>query len=284
MRGFAASEQQLKARMKTTGSIKKITAAMKMISTTKMKGDRDRLENGKQFGMNALDMIFKSDQFLQRKMPGEVGECSTVIVPISSDKGFCGAINSSIVRDVKRTVGAGNRSNYQIFSVGDKGTTGLQRPFPDLLKSAITHVAAPINYPSIMAMAGQVANMAEDADKILIIHNFFVSAIAYEQRHVELMTRSKFLDVMQYGKLYDMKLPDKNTSNTALYELYLTANLYVAFLQNVAAAQSARMQAMDNASKNAGEMLDSLTLEYNKARQARITTELCEIIGGVTAL
>lgn len=163
-------------------------------------------------------------------MPGEVGEASTVVVPISSDKGFCGAINSSIVRDVKRMIKPSNRSLYQIFSVGDKGTTGLIRQYPDLLKNAITHVAAPVNYPSMMAIAGQVSNMAEDADKILIVHNFFLSAIAYEQRHVELMTRSTFLDVMQYGKLYDMKLPDKNTSNTALYELYLTANLYVAFL------------------------------------------------------
>ena len=98
------------------------------------------------------------------------------------------------------------------------------------------------------------------------------------------MTRNKFLDLMQYGKLYDMKLPDKNTSNTALYELYLTSNIWVGFLENAASEQSARMQAMDNASKNAGEMLDALTLQYNKARQARITTELCEIIGGVTAL
>ena len=82
--------------------------------------------------------------------------------------------------------------------------------------------------------------MAEDADKILLIHNFFVSAIAYEQRHVELMTRTAFLDLMQHGKLYDMKLPDKNTSNTALYELYLTANIYVAYLQNQAAYTSAK--------------------------------------------
>jgi F-type H+-transporting ATPase subunit gamma len=200
-------------------------------------------------------------------MPGEVGDVATVIVPVSSDKGFCGAINSSIVREVKKVVSAGNRSNYRIFSCGEKGTTGLARPYPDLLKTAITHTASPINYPSVMAMAGQISNMAEDSDKILIIHNYFVSAIAYEQRHVELMTRSAFLNVMQYGKLYDMKLPDKNTTNTALYELYLTANLYVAFLQTIAASTSARMQAMDNASKNAGEMLDNITLQYNKARQ-----------------
>ena len=102
--------------------------------------------------------------------------------------------------------------------------------------------------------------MAEDADKIQIVYNKYISAIAYEQRVVEIMTRSRFLDVMQYGKLYDMKLPDKNTSNTALYELYLTSNLWVAVLENAASEISSKMQAMDNASKNASELLDKITL------------------------
>ena len=90
--------------------------------------------------------------------------------------------------------------------------------------------------------------------------------------------------MMSYGKLYNQTLPDKNTSNIALYDLYLTANLWVAFLNNAASEQSARMNAMENASKNAGEILDKLTLQYNKARQARITMELVEIISGASAL
>ena len=71
---------------------------------------------------------------------------------------------------------------------------------------------------------------------------------------------------MKYGRLYNQSLPDKNTSNPALYELYITSNLWVAFLQNSAAETSGRMNAMENASKNAGELLEKLTLEYNKAR------------------
>jgi len=79
-------------------------------------------------------------------------------------------------------------------------------------------------------------------------------------------------------------LPDKNTSNPSLYELYLTSSIWVAFLNSAASEQSARMNAMQNASKNAGEILDKLTLQYNKARQAKITIELCEIISGASAL
>ena len=89
---------------------------------------------------------------------------------------------------------------------------------------------------------------------------------------------------MQFAKLYNQTLPDKNTSNPALYELYLTSNIWVALLNNAASEQSARMNAMNNASSNAKDILDGLTLEYNKARQARITMELVEIISGASAL
>lgn len=80
------------------------------------------------------------------------------------------------------------------------------------------------------------------------------------------MPRGQFLETMKFGRLYEQALPDKNTSNPALYELYVTSNLWVAFLNNAASEQSARMTAMENASKNAGEILDKLTLKYNKAR------------------
>jgi F-type H+-transporting ATPase subunit gamma len=135
-----------------------------------------------------------------------------------------------------------------------------------------------------MAMAVHITNLSQDADKIVVIYNEFKSAISYVQRHMELMPKKRFLETMQYSKLYNQTLPDKNTSNPALYDLYLTSNIWVAFLNNATSEQSARMQAMQNASKNAGEILDKLTLKYNKARQARITMELVEIISGASAL
>ena len=125
--------------------------------------------------------------------------------------------------------------------------------------------------------------MTNDADKIVVFYNEFKSAISYIQRQMELMPRKRFLESMQFAKLYNQTLPDKNTSNPALYELYLTSNLWVAFLNNAASEQSARMSAMENASKNAKEIFDKLSLQYNKARQARITIELIEIISGSTA-
>lgn len=270
--------------MKSVSSIGKITKAMKMVSAAKMKGDLRRLDAGKHFGCDAIDMIFKSDQFMQRKMPAEPSEPSITYVPISSDKGLCGAVNSGIVREVKKMVVGQNRSRLQIFSIGDKGTTGLARPFPDMLKTAITHVGTPYNYPTVMSMAVNIAAMSKDSDKIVIVYNEFKSAISTVIRHMELMPQKRFMESMAFGKLYNQTLPDKNTSNPALYELYLTSNLWVAFLNNAASEQSSRMNAMQNASSNAKEIYDKLTLQYNKARQARITIELVEIISGAMSL
>ena len=133
-------------------------------------------------------------------------------------------------------------------------------------------------------MAVHITEMSNDSDKIIVVYNEFKSAIAYVCRHMELMPKKRFLESMQFAKLYNQTLPDKNTSNPALYELYLTSNIWVAFLNNAASEQSARMTAMENASKNAKEIYDQITLQYNKARQARITTELVEIISGAVAL
>lgn len=283
-RDFAVNEKQLKLRMKSVKNIGKITKAMKMVSASKMKGDLQRLDKGKNFGVNAIDMIFKSDQFMQRKLPNEPAEPSVLYVPLTSDKGLCGAVNSSIIREIKKLVAGQNRSKIDILSIGDKGTVGMTRPFPDLLRLSMSQLLTPMSYSCVMSMAGYVTSYSQNADKIVVVYNEFKNAISYNQRHMELMPRHKFMEAMQFAKLYNQTLPDKNTSNTSLYELYLSSNLWVAFLNSAASEQSSRMNAMENASKNAKEIHEKLTLQYNKARQARITNELVEIISGASAL
>jgi len=259
-RDFAVSEKQLKARMKSVGSIGKITKAMKMVSASKMKEDLRRLHGGREYGLNAVDMIFKSDAFMQRRAPAPPANPSVVLVPITSDKGLCGGVNSAIVKQCKLAIEGQDRSKYQIFSIGAKGSMGLMRPFPDCLKTSISAINTPYNYPTVMSMAVHVANMSSDSDKVIVIYNEFKSAISYVQRQMELMPRKRFLESMEFAKLYQQKLPDKHTSNPSLYELYLTSNLWVAFLNNAASEQSARMNAMENASKNAKEIFEGLTL------------------------
>ena len=283
-RNFGANEKMLKQRMKSVNNIRKITKAMKMVATSKMKADLQRLLNGKHFGVSSVDMMFTSDKYMKERAPGTPSDPSELIVAITSDKGMCGGINSGIIKDVRTYIAERGRAKKTIFSVGDKGTVGMQRPLSDLLKVGISEVATPYNYPTVMALAEHIIAAGESNDQIVVFYNEYKSAIATIIRRLELMPRQRFLETMKFGKLYDMTLPDANTANLALYELYVTSNLWIAFLNNAASEQSARMTAMENASKNAGEILEKLTLEYNKARQARITMELVEIISGASAL
>lgn len=159
-RDFALSEKQLRIRMKSVNSIRKITKAMKMVAASKMKQDLQRLEHGKNYGVNSIDMIFKSDQHMQRKMPQEPTDPSILLVPITSDKGLCGAVNSTIVREIKKMAPNLNRQKTQIFSIGEKGSVGFVRPFPDMLKTSISQIGTPYNYPTVMAMAVHINRMS----------------------------------------------------------------------------------------------------------------------------
>ena len=135
-----------------------------------------------------------------------------------------------------------------------------------------------------MALSEHIVAASGSSDKVVVFYNEYKSAISTVVRQMELMPRQRFLDNMKFCRLYDMKLPDCNTAHGALYELYVTSNLWVAFLNNSASEQSAHMNAMENASKNAQEILNNLRTQYNKARQARITIELVEIISGASAV
>lgn len=221
---------------------------------------------------------------MQRKTQALGHGQRTLYIPITSDRGLCGGINSGIVREVKYKIShSQNRNNIQIVSVGEKGTSALVRAFPDLLKTSISDVAVPLNYATVNAIANQINSVSSGYDKVIIYYNEFKSAIKTIIRELEILPREKFLEHLNYNKLYDLK-PDKHVTNPALFDLYFSSNLYQAYLNNYASEQSARMSAMENASKNAKEIVEKLKLEYNKARQARITMELVEIISGASAV
>jgi F-type H+-transporting ATPase subunit gamma len=251
-----------------------------------MRADLARLDSGRDFGFGAIDKVLKSDPYMTRKSQGlTVGGGKTVIVPITSDRGLCGGINSGIVREIRaRLSNVPNRSLYSIVSIGEKGTSALARSFPDLLRASISEVCTPLNFPTVSSIAQQISTYATGCDKIIIHFNEFKSAIRYVPRDVELIPKEKFAQIMKFKRLYKPGSPDNNTTNPALYDLYLSSNFYNAYLNNMASEQSARMTAMENASKNAKEITEKLKLEYNKARQARITMELVEIISGASAV
>jgi len=281
---FGVNEKVIKQRMKTVGSIQKITKAMKMVAASKMRLDLNRLESGKAFGITTVQTIFANEGYLQKKNLS-FSPKKTLVVPITSDRGLCGGVNSSIVREVKSFV-APNRSAYKLFVIGEKGTTALVRPFPDLLHSSVSECLYPMNFTVASSLAHQLSVVAEQesCDNIIFVYNEFRSIISSVIKRLEILNRKNFLQQFKYIVRHDTEEPDKDFSKHYYYELYVATSLYHALLHNAASEQTARMNAMENASKNAAEMLGRLSLTYNKARQARITMELVEIISGANAL
>jgi len=283
MRGMA-TEKQIKMQIMSTTNIKKITSSMKMVSAAKLKGDERRLKIAKPFnGWTAR--LCEEDKLMEEATYEELPS-KTLIVPFTSDKGLCGGVNSFISRGVKDAIKKlqNQGKSCDIVIIGDKGRSQLSRQHGDIIKRAMTEVVSPGTFGLACAITSEViASGAKDYDAVMIMYNSFVNAAVYKQKYKVILP---FKGEAENEPLVDYEFePDtKSEILDDLYEYVLSSQMYYCFLDAAAAEQSSRVSAMENATKNAGEMIDSLTLQYNRARQARITTELIEIISGASAI
>ena len=273
----------VKIRMKSVSSIRKITKAMKMVAASKLRHDERRMTNGLPFSRPAMNLF--------ARLPVEKAPvtASETFVGLTSDKGLCGGVNSAVARAVRakivETEAQGRQARF--FGVGGKGTSALRRLFADRFVGTVEDVQKTgWNFMAASIIAERI--LATEPQALTLVHNHYKSAIAYDTRKVRVPTlhQVKSLDKGDWSKAMDIYNfePGVFEQLQDLHEFYLAGTVFGAMLDNISAEQSARMAAMDNASKNAAEMLGKLTLQYNKARQAKITTELCEIISGATAL
>jgi len=159
----------------------------------------------------------------------------------------------------------------------------LARAIPEKIVRSATEVVAPGNFNLAAALSSEVAAAGKDYDAVMILYNSFVNAAVYKQQYKLIKPLSGEGEDEPMTE-YEFEPDTKNEVLVDLYEYMLTSQMFYCFMDGAAAEQSSRMTAMENASKNAGELIDSLTLKYNRARQARITTELIEIISGASAL
>jgi F-type H+-transporting ATPase subunit gamma len=252
---------------------------MKMVSAAKLKGDENRLAaaipfNSWTYNISSEPKIVEGATF--DELPQKV-----LIVPFTSDKGLCGGINTFIsrgTRDLLKKLGAAGKDS-DVVVVGDKGRAQLRRTVGDTIIRSATDVVSPGSYALASALSSElIAVGAQDYDAIVMIYNSYVNPAVYVQKY-KVVTPLNIEALSTYD--FDS---DKAEAVTDLYEFVLSSQMFHCFMDGAASEQSARMTAMENASKNAGEMIDKLTLKYNRARQARITTELIEIISGASAL
>ncbi|KAL3811524.1 hypothetical protein ACHAXA_010300 [Cyclostephanos tholiformis] len=279
-----ATEKQIWNQIQSTKNIQKITSSMKMVSAAKLKGDEGRRATAIAFNtwadqLNGPPMLLEGATF--EELPQKV-----LIVPIGTDKGLCGGINTFITRNVKNCVKlmAAQGKECDIAVIGDKSRGQLRRVLSDKIMLTLTEVQQPGNFTLAGALASElIASGSGNYDAIVIMYNGFKNAATYIQKYKVI---KPFSGEGENEPLlaYEFEPDTKAEVLVDLTEYLLTSQIFHALMDGAAAEQSARMTAMENASKNAGELIGSLTLKYNRARQSRITTELIEIISGAAAL
>nr|YP_007890540.1 ATP synthase F1 subunit gamma [Histiona aroides]AGH24034.1 ATP synthase F1 subunit gamma [Histiona aroides] len=275
-----ASTKEFKNRIKSITSIRKITKAMKMVAASKLRQAQRSLDVVRPC-FKAVDVLFneyrgtaKSEQAIVNKL----------IVPISSDRGLCGGINSGVAKAARQLANKsdGIDPNASIICVGIKAKDQLQRLYSKSIRTSITEVARKgISFGNASIIAEEV--LAQDYDACYIVYNKFKSVLT--QIITEDRIESKQALENAYNEFNDYEMePSKSEVLFDFYEYYIGLKIYYALIENNTSEQGARMNAMENAAKNAGEMINKLTLIYNKARQASITSELIEIISCASAV
>lgn len=310
------SLKDLRNRIKSTKSTRRITSAMKMVSAAKLRRAQDLVEAARPYAMRMERMLgslaggLKGAAGAPKLLAGTGKEDTHLLVLVTSDRGLCGGFNSTIVRWTRRRVreleGAGKK--VQIYGIGRKAGQILRRDLGRLFIASKEEVSKPTpSFAAAAAIAEDIRTMFEAGkfDTCTIVYNKFVSALTQVTTPQQLIpftgpavaphgkdqdNKDKNQDQNQNqdtglaaGSVYDYE-PEEETILTALLPRNLNVQVYKAMLESFASEQGARMTAMDNATRNAGKMIGSLSLRYNRARQAGITKELIEIISGAEAV
>lgn len=290
----------LKTRIKSVKSTQKITKAMKMVAASKLRRARLNAEAAAPYAKHMEEMLSTLASSARENVDapalliGTGKEDVHLIVVATSDRGLCGAFNSSIVRAVRRHIQELERANKKVklLILGKKGYEQLKTTDKRKIIDTIEGISKKqAGYTDAEQIAERVIALFEagEFDVCTVFYNKFHSAISQVVTPQQLIPLDiptlEHLDmsVNQVNAVYEYE-PDEESLLKDLLPRNIAVQVYHALLESAASEQGARMSAMDNATRNAGEMMKDLTLVYNRTRQATITKELIEIISGAEAI
>ena len=294
------SLKDIKTQINSVGSTKKITSAMKMVAASKLRRSQEKAEAARPYSSRLEEMLSSlassaaSGEGIIKLLTGTGNDQNYIVVPVSADRGLCGGFNSSINRETFKLVKSleGNGKKVQLMPVGKKSRDFFNRVMKDqIIDSFVDLNVSSTGYESALNISNKLQELYFDGkfDKCILVFNKFKSAISQEVTQQQLIP----LDVSNSEKeeekenssnaIYDYE-PDEETILKDLLPKNVSIQIFKVLLESDAGEQGARMAAMDNATRNAGEMIDSLTLKYNRTRQAFITKELIEIISGAESI
>jgi F-type H+-transporting ATPase subunit gamma len=294
------SLKDLKNRIASVKSTQKITAAMKMVAASKLRRAQEQAEAGRPYAermgrmLESLAANVSSNGQGPKLMTGTGKQDVHLLIVISSDRGLCGGFNGTIVREARRQIARleGEGKTVKVMTVGRKARDQIRRTNPNAVIHSYEDIGRKrLSFSEADTITTKVLEMYEagEFDVASVIYNKFKSAmtqIVTVQQVVPFAVSGDETAAQDSGELkamYEFE-PDEEQILADLLPKNLSIQVYRALLESAASEQGARMTAMDSATRNAGDMINKLTLTYNRTRQAVITKELIEIISGAEAI
>ena len=281
-----ASLKDIRDRIKSVKSIQKVTSAMKMVAAAKVRKAQQKMEQARPY-TSALEEVIHhilpdiNRDDLDLLNIREIKRKAYVIV--SADRGLAGAFNSNITKVAEKEINEFGRENVDLFCIGKKARDHFKRREYNIIESH-TDFWNDLNYDNAMMIGRSIIDhfTSGKVDEVHVVYNYFVN-MAQQEIKSEVLLPLVYEDGEFEAKdrLYE---PSKEALVGSLVPRHLNIQVWKYLLESYASEQAARMLAMENATTNAGDMIKSLTLEFNKARQAAITTEMLEIVSGAEAL
>tara|TARA_Y100000992_G_scaffold283258_1_gene232403 strand:- start:473 stop:1348 length:876 start_codon:yes stop_codon:yes gene_type:complete len=290
-----ASLDDLKKRISSVKSTQKITKAMKMVAASKLRKAQESAEKGRPYSDKMHNIILNLSNSISDKenspklLVGSGEEKVHLCIVMTSDRGLCGGFNTNIIKKAKlffKKILDENKS-LKIITVGSKGYDQLKRVFKkNIIEKISFKESKHANYFDADKVGKIIIDKFEkkEFDVCTIFYNQFknvITQIPQEQQIIPLKNNEKKENLSD--DIYEFE-PDEDEILSNLLPKNISTQIFKAMLENSASEQGSRMSAMDNATRNAGEMVDKLTIQYNRSRQAAITKELIEIISGAESL
>ena len=289
-----ANLKDLKTRINSVKSTQKITSAMKMVAAAKLRRAQEVAEAGRPYSSRMQQVISglaanANKSNAPELLVGREDVKTHLLIVVSADKGLCGGFNGSIARQTRQEINRleNEGKSVLVYMVGKKAADNLAREILNKTFERIENLqGSNVDYNKVRGVAEKILlGFADNEfDQVSIIYNQFVNAITQNVVVAPLIPANVIGEQENESLVvYDYE-PEQNELLELLLPRNITTQIFSALLESSAAELAARMTAMDNATRNAGDMIDSLTLVYNRTRQANITKELIEIISGAEAL
>jgi len=281
-----ANLKDIRNRIKSVKSIQKVTKAMKMVAAAKMRRAQEHMEEARPYAQRLTEVI----QHLLPDVDREILDLLDVrsvnrvaYVVVTSDRGLAGSFNTNILKKAQKDIDTIGKNNVDIFCIGKKARDYYKQREYTIIDSHTDFWNELYYGDAIRIGKGIISHFTEKrVDEIHVVYNEFMNvANQYVESEKLLPLEFEREESVQLDRLYE---PDKNELVKSLIPRHLNIQVWKYLLESFASEQAARMVAMENATENAEEMIKDLTMEFNKARQASITKEILEIVGGAEAL